>query len=274
MILAIDPVHTQAPLSSNNAMQRIISFYSKRFERAAFFQRLVFRAYGIDIKHYNQSDLPVSLANYCHSKPRGYGYWIWKPYIIYSEISGMSTGDVLWYVDSTILPCSPSPFPDLSDLYIMKNIYYDPRSWCKPLLPCCSSSLKDFYLNGEVPDASVIGLRVTELSLAFVSRWLTLCSPERIDDTVSSLAYHPLPQSFKDHRHDQSLLGLASYERAVALSPSLTQYGNCHLVHHRSHLSSLKSLVRVLSLYFASICCLCRGGSSVKAIIFPDRMYL
>jgi hypothetical protein len=255
-------------------MLRVISFYSKRFERAAFLQRLLFRAYGIDIQQYNPSDLPASLADYCHSEPRGYGYWSWKPHIISTVISDMSKGDVLWYVDSTVLPCSAFPFAELSDLYIMKNIYYDPRSWCKPLLPCVSNSLKDFYLNGEVPDASVIGLRVSEASLAFVSRWLKLCSPERIDDTLSPLAYHPLPQSFKDHRHDQSLMGLAAYEYAVDLSPSLTQYGTCDFVHHRSPLSSLKSFVRVLVLYLATIRRLCCGSSSVRAIIFPDRMYL
>jgi hypothetical protein len=255
-------------------MLRVISFYSKRFERAALLQKLLFRAYGIDIKQYNQSDLPASLADYCHCESRGYGYWSWKPYIISLVISGMSEGDVLWYVDSTILPCRPCPFPHLDDLYIMKNIYYDPRSWCKPLLPSVSSSLHDFYLNGEVPDASAIGIRVSATSLAFVSRWLKLCSPDNINDIVSPLAYHPLVRSFKDHRHDQSLLGLAAYEYTAVRSPSLTQYGSFDLVHHRSPLSNLKSLVRVLVLYLASIYRLCRRSPSVRAVIFPDRMYL
>src|SRR5688572_18740057 len=36
------------------------------------------------------------------TQPRGAGYWLWKPYIIYREMLTMQDGDVLVYSDSGI----------------------------------------------------------------------------------------------------------------------------------------------------------------------------
>jgi len=37
--------------------------------------------------------------DFINSNPRGYGYWIWKPYIIKKTLESMNDGDILLYAD-------------------------------------------------------------------------------------------------------------------------------------------------------------------------------
>ena len=38
--------------------------------------------------------------DFVNSNPRGYGYWLWKPYIIKKTLNSMEDGDILLYADS------------------------------------------------------------------------------------------------------------------------------------------------------------------------------
>ena len=162
----------------------------------------------------------------------------------------------------------------MHDVYIMKNIYYDPRAWCKPLPPSISPCLQSFYLNGQVPDASVMGFRVTPKIVSFAKRWHDLCLPAFIDDSLRFESVFFDGGFFKDHRHDQSLLGLALYEASFSLSPSLTQYGIGSLLHHRSALDSIRGYLRILLLYLKFSTRFSRAGAARTALVFTDRLYL
>jgi hypothetical protein len=39
-------------------------------------------------------------SNFILNNPRGYGYWLWKPYLIKKTLEKMETGDMLLYLDS------------------------------------------------------------------------------------------------------------------------------------------------------------------------------
>ena len=39
-------------------------------------------------------------SNFIEKNKRGFGYWIWKPYIIKKTMQTLNTGDVLLYLDS------------------------------------------------------------------------------------------------------------------------------------------------------------------------------
>jgi hypothetical protein len=54
--------------------------------------------------------------------------------------------------------------------------------------------------------ATMVLLRVTDSSIAFVKQWYDLCcNYHLVDDTPSISPNHP---DFKDHRHDQSIFSL------------------------------------------------------------------
>lgn len=38
-------------------------------------------------------------GNFINNNRRGFGYWIWKPYIIEQQMNKMEDGDVLFYID-------------------------------------------------------------------------------------------------------------------------------------------------------------------------------
>ena len=38
--------------------------------------------------------------NFIEKHKRGYGYWLWKPYIIMQQLENMGEGDVLFYADA------------------------------------------------------------------------------------------------------------------------------------------------------------------------------
>ena len=48
---------------------------------------------------FKPKDLSYVINNYAKSHNKGYGYWIWKPYIIKEALSTMNENDILLYVD-------------------------------------------------------------------------------------------------------------------------------------------------------------------------------
>lgn len=50
---------------------------------------------------YEPKDLPPCVqASPLFAFPRGGGYWVWKPYVIYHTLEACSVGDVVYYADA------------------------------------------------------------------------------------------------------------------------------------------------------------------------------
>ena len=47
----------------------------------------------------NDPDFWNQHSNFIQNNPRGYGYWLWKPYIVKKTIEQMNDGDILLYLD-------------------------------------------------------------------------------------------------------------------------------------------------------------------------------
>jgi hypothetical protein len=58
------------------------------------------------------------------SNPRGYGYWVWKPYVILEELNKIPDGDILLYTDAgcELNPFAKTRFFDLVNKTIAKKI--------------------------------------------------------------------------------------------------------------------------------------------------------
>ena len=52
-----------------------------------------------ETKVFQPKDLPDEINNYAKTYRRGYGYWIWKPYIVKEALSTLNENDILLYVD-------------------------------------------------------------------------------------------------------------------------------------------------------------------------------
>lgn len=187
-------------------------------------------------KHLNDNDLNFNFkqkySNILEHK-KGYGYCIWKPYIILNELENLKDNEILLYVDSTDRIELPfiSFVIDHFNTKLNSNIFLNRgfinSQWTKRdtfVLMNCDSEL--FY-NSIQLEAGVIGLIKTEQNLDIIKEWLTYCSnPDILIDKPNVCGKPNLP-GYKEHRYDQSILtniitkkGIKSY----SFSENLIKY--------------------------------------------------
>lgn len=168
-----------------------------------------------DIEVLSESDLPEHVINLFSpiqfSKIRGFGYYAWKPFLIYKKIGSLQDGDVLVYLDagSEINPSGGHRFTYYLDFVARHDFLVFPipeqhRLWVKP-----HSSLtvqaQNFFRN-QVASGFVM-LKVSDLSRRITRRWYELA----FEDSGSALTDwledgQSVGPGFMEHRHDQAVL--------------------------------------------------------------------
>jgi hypothetical protein len=201
---------------------------------------------GMDHIIFTPDHLPRRLRSYAAQNPRGYGYWVWKPYLIRYMISLLDPTDRLFWMDAAMLPFASLKKLQFSGVYIQKNIFHDPREWCNARPFESLPAGRQFFRDGAVPDASLIAFEVEASACRLADRWYELCLRHHLladADSGDQLS------RFTDHRHDQSVLGYAAFEMGIGFSECITQYGlgGFHVLHHRLRLGSIVSFFRLLS---------------------------
>lgn len=171
-----------------------------------------------------------------HLQPgiRGFGYWVWKPWIIQTPLKQLFEGDILIYahIGCHINPAGrkrlleyidrvnrsksgvlgfqairPEPDGPVTDDGRSLPTWLD-KYWAK-------GDLIDYFEVRESPEitdspaiqAGIICFRKCASSLSFVNDWLTVFQTnfELVDDSPSR---SPNFQGFREHRHDQSVLSI------------------------------------------------------------------
>ena len=188
------------------------------------------KKFGFESIGYNDNDIDddfkLKYNNILNSK-RGAGYWIWKPYIILDMLNKMSDGDYLIYMDSGAkLVKDPSEFIEMIDEkgILAFSMIHKQYKWTKG--DCF------FYINKEDKESfkdenqlqgTYIFFRKCDYSISFVKKWLEYCTiyglitddPNKVMDNFDG---------FIDHRHDQSIFSLLSYNENIKFIPQIDQY--------------------------------------------------
>ena len=145
---------------------------------------------------------------------RGYGYYMWKPYIVKRELESLADGDILVYLDSgcTINARARKRFDEYIELarhtdcgvvcFEQKGL--PDRQWCKADLLQYAGALDDpaitetpqFWAGGHVT-------RKCALSVEFVGKWYDLCH-EHFNLITDEPSVLPNLAGFRENRHDQS----------------------------------------------------------------------
>ena len=157
---------------------------------------------------------------------RGFGYWIWKPWIILQTLKRMNDNDVLWYFDAgchiNINDKSKERFhhyinqinEESGKCFFCFPLHYPSNGstlvngdWCKHDTLAHFGLLDDeeFKESAQLI-ATTMGIRKCRESVTLVKKWFkACCNKALIDDssTIDSKIHRP---SFKDHRHDMSIL--------------------------------------------------------------------
>jgi hypothetical protein len=152
-------------------------------------------------------------SNFIQTNPRGFGYWLWKPYIIKTTMDMMNDGDILVYLDSgceidkkrrdTILEY----FKIVEKDYIIGGRdHWIEKNWVKMDVILKLDMLDDKHLNTKVNQAGANMYYVFKNTRSLVNEWYELCCEYNlIDDTPSNATNL---SSYIEHRHDQSIFSL------------------------------------------------------------------
>ena len=171
---------------------------------------------------------------FIESNARGWGYWIWKPYLILKYIDRLEPGDIIFYLDAgcEILPENRAKFePLFAHVASNGNAFFDYSRyavfnlafWCKESL--LQELQQEFgavdWLKTPKIWAGGFGLAKSGENIALLQDWLRLATKDNyhlIDDTPSRI---PQRYPFFEHRHDQSILsGLKALRKFPNYAPA------------------------------------------------------
>jgi hypothetical protein len=153
-------------------------------------------------------------GKFIEENKRGYGYWLWKPYIIQHVMKTLDDGDILMYLDAG---CEILQHKREKILEYMKYVESEQiigsktaveRSYNKKDLVMHLDMNIDEHLDNCQREGGVLLLYVTPAVRNLIDQWYEVaCSNNYhfIDDTPSIIENDPI---FVDHRHDQSIYSL------------------------------------------------------------------
>jgi len=175
---------------------------------------------------------------FIENNKRGYGYWVWKSYIIKKQLEILNDNDTLLYLDSSIIfRASKDKFIDLFNIvkrdYIIgsycrvKCLEY---VWNKMDLIENLDMNHDAYLNTRQRQAGSIMILNNKKTRELIDNWYTLsCQYHFIDDTTSIIKNI---SGFKEHRHDQSIYSLLTKKYNIYSNVDMVEFLNLWCLKH------------------------------------------
>ncbi len=151
------------------------------------------------IRSYSELDFPAFFkkhAWFINRFKKGYGFYIWKPHVIYERLKQMKEGEVLLYMDAGChLNASPNAlkrFHEYSDWLSEKdavvfslNDSYKATTFIKQdAIDCYYPELND--LDENYIAGSVILVKKSQQTMEMIYDWLTLCKQYCFIDTAPS----------------------------------------------------------------------------------------
>ena len=203
-----------------NVKMHFITFASKhkRFREAA--EQLIGYAKSFDmfesITIHTEETIPEFIEvhkEFLEKSPRGFGYWLWKSYIIHKTLCSIPDGEMVFYMDSC---CGLQKnakkrlieYIDMANKNKNGNLFFGPVNpiyhWCK-MDTIISLDATDIMFEKEII-ATFMMTTNSEENRSFFKLWYdTGCNYHLIDDSPSIVKNH---NEFREHRHDQSIFSI------------------------------------------------------------------
>ena len=165
---------------------------------------------------FKPKDLPDYINKYAKSYIKGYGYWIWKPYIIKKTLFSINENDIILYVDGRSgLKKTGKPIRWL-DNFINDNKFdiatwqmiHKEMSWTNgDIISAFNLDLDSELIKSGQFAATFHAWRNNKRSQNFINEWLNFLLDNRdiCRDEVSKKLNH---KKFIENRHDQSVFSL------------------------------------------------------------------
>ena len=167
-------------------------------------------------KVFNPKDLPNEINDYAKSYSKGYGYWVWKPYIIKEALNTANANDILLYVDGRSgLKKTGKPIRWLDNFILEKHfdvaiwqMIHKEMSWTNgDIISAFRLNLDSEILKTGQFAATFHAWRKNIRTLYFLKEWLNFLLDNRdiCRDEDSKKQNH---KKFIENRHDQSVFSL------------------------------------------------------------------
>jgi hypothetical protein len=166
-------------------------------------------------------------SEFIKNNKRGYGYWLWKPYIIKKTMEKMKDGDVLLYADCGCEINIKRREELLNDIKMVKDKYiigsrtkHIEKKWNKMDLLVKLNANNDKYMNTIQNQAGVNLFLICDKTRDLVNEWYEICCDYHlIDDSPSIL---PNTEDFIEHRHDQSVFSLLTKKYNIDIEKEIS----------------------------------------------------
>jgi hypothetical protein len=206
---------------------------------------------------------------------KGIGLWLWKPYFLNRVLDKINYGDYMFHCDSSSIFLR-SVKPLIKQMEVTGQdlmVYALPLAenvWTKPDL------LNKMQVNNQQQQSNQISgsyflLKKTDFTVKFIAEWLQLCQEEELlNDAHNEITQ--IPESFKEHRYDQSILSILTKKYNVIPFRDPSQYGEFPEM-YRSH-SKLVPFNNNNSAYKTSILLLRKSKISSELIKLFSKRFL
>ncbi|MDD9807022.1 MAG: hypothetical protein OXU34_01930 [Gammaproteobacteria bacterium] len=152
------------------------------------------------------------------NKRRGYGCWLWKPFLILRHLQTMREGDILLYADAG---CELNPHGrqrlaeylemctehSVVTFHVAAQSEYPVKHWTKmDTILRLDPELQ--MMERAQHEGSVILLKKTEATINMAREWFAVCTGDNYRYLDDSESVTPNDGNFREHRHDQAILTL------------------------------------------------------------------
>ena len=160
----------------------------------------------------NDNEFWTQHSNFIQNNSKGYGYWLWKSYIIKKTMETLNNDDILLYLDcgcelninkKNILN---TYFELVKNEYIIGTKISIEKYWNKMDLLLKLDMIDDKYLDTPMHQAGLILFNVCDKTRDLVNKWYELSSDYHNIDDSNSISKNL--DCFIEHRHDQSIFSL------------------------------------------------------------------
>jgi len=166
-----------------------------------------------DLHLKNHANFYTRHKQFMETNPRGYGYWIWKPYIVQQQLASMNENDILVYADAGCV-MNINGVRRMHEYFEMVNnseygilsfqLEHSEKTWSK--MDLIEYLGVHEHSNTNQCISGVFIIRKCKHTTDLVNKWYeTCCNYDLISDTPS---VSKNDDSFIEHRHDQSVLSL------------------------------------------------------------------
>jgi len=164
-----------------------------------------------------------------HPHKRGFGWYVWKPYIIWHALSRLREGDIVLYVDADTAPIAP--FGMLFDqcaadggILLFASEGHLQYEWCKRDCYVAMWQSADWRAPAGVARFMLFQhgpWRATQ----FLMEWLTYCV-NPLANTFDQSRMGPEAAGFVEHRAEQAIMTNLAHKYGLPLYREACQAGN------------------------------------------------